>query len=162
MDLVPIPDHSERQACLSLILKTIRRRRGFRSSELARQMTIGLRTYQRFESGAMGLDLEKIHQFADLVNADGWAIVFGVEMNSVEFALNCTENKAASALLVALRRFNRTSGKDLARLDPRSVMLVFNKMLNEISVRAREYDADLEQWMFDEALNGDPDDDDQK
>jgi hypothetical protein len=77
-------------------------------------------------------------------------------MGSVEFALYCADNKASTVLLVALRRFNAKSGKDIARLDPRSLLLVFSKAFDGISVRAREYDAYLEQWMFDAALNGDP------
>jgi transcriptional regulator with XRE-family HTH domain len=159
MEVTPPREASERQATLSLILKAIRRRRGLRSSEAARLMGMALRSYQRFESGAMGLDLRKIHQFAEAADADGWAIVFAVEIGSVEFALYCADNKASSALLVALRRFNARSGKDIARLDPRSLLLVFSKAFEDISARARDYDAYLEQWMFDEALNGDLDDD---
>jgi transcriptional regulator with XRE-family HTH domain len=159
MDVTPVQEASDRQAILSLILKAIRRRRGLRSAEVARLMGMALRSYQRFESGAMGLDLDKIHRFADVVDTDGWAIVFAVEMGSVEFALYCADNKACSALLVAMRRFNAKSGRDIARLDPRSLFLVFSKTFNDISERAREYDAYLEQWMFDETLNGDPDDD---
>jgi hypothetical protein len=66
-----------------------------------------------------------------------------------------------------LRRFNLKAGKDIARLDTRSLLIVFAKGFDEISARAREYDADLEQWMFDETLNGeaaeqpDPDENDQ-
>jgi transcriptional regulator with XRE-family HTH domain len=158
MEVTPAQEASDRQATLSLILKAIRRRRGLRSSEAARRMGMALRSYQRFESGALGLDLPKIHQFAEAADADGWAIIFAVEIGSVEFALYCADNKASSALLVALRRFNAKSGKDIARLDPRSLLLVFSKAFEDISARAREYDAYLEQWMFDEALNGDPDD----
>ena len=159
MDAVSVEPPSGRQACLSLILKAIRRRRGLRSSEVARELGMALRSYQRFESGAMGLDIDQIRRVADVLSVDGWAIIFGVEMNSVEFALSCADNKAATAFLLALRRFNLKSGKDIARLDTRSLMLVFTRMLDEISVRAREHDADLEDWMFDATLNGDPDDD---
>jgi transcriptional regulator with XRE-family HTH domain len=159
MEVTPVQEASDRQATLSLILKAIRRRRGLRSVEAARLMGMALRSYQRFESGALGLDMTRIHQFADVTDADGWAIIFAVEMSSVEFALYCADNKASTALLVELRRFNAKSGKDIARLDPRSLFLVFSKAFNDISVRAREYDAYLEQWMFDEVLNGDPDDD---
>ena len=157
MDVTPEEEPSERRTTLSRILKAIRRRRGLRSAEVARLMGTALRSYQRFESGAMGLDLPKVHRFAEVMDADGWAIVFGVEINSVEFALNCVENKACKALFVALRRYNLKSGRDIARLDPRSLLIVYSRAFDQISFRAREYDADLEQWMFDETLNGDPD-----
>jgi DNA-binding transcriptional regulator YiaG len=56
MDVMSVQNPTGRQVCLSLILKAIRRRRGLRSSEVARQMGIALRSYQRFESGAKGLE----------------------------------------------------------------------------------------------------------
>lgn len=122
-------------------------------------MAMALRSYQRFERGEMGIDLDKIHRFAEVVNADAWAIIFAVELSSVDFALYCMDNKAISALLIAMRRFNAKAGKDLARLDTRSVLIVFAKAFQDLSARVREYDADLEQWMFDEAFDGDDPDD---
>lgn len=159
MDLTPAQDPTGREATLSLILRTIRKRRGFRSVEVARLMNMAHRSYQRFEAGEMGVDFPQIQQFADVVHADAWGIFFAVEMRSVEFALFCADNGAATALFSTLRRFHLKSGKDMARLDTRSLFIVFSKAFDKISERAREYDADLEQWMFDGTLNGEPDDD---
>jgi transcriptional regulator with XRE-family HTH domain len=158
MDATPVQDPSGREAALSLILRTIRKRRGLRSVEVARLMAMKYRTYQRFEAGEMGVDFPMIQQFADVVHADAWGIFFAVEMRSLEFALFCADNGAATALFSTLRRFHLKSGKDIARLDTRSLLIVFSKAFDMISERAREYDADLEQWMFDGALNGEPDD----
>lgn len=158
MDLTPAQDPSGREATLSLVLKSIRKRRGFRSVEVARLMHMAHRSYQRFEAGEMGVDLPKIQKFADVVHADAWGILFAVEMGSAEFALYCAENQAATTLFSTLRRFHLKAGKDIARLDTRSLFIVFSKAFDEISTRAREYDADLEQWMFDGTLNGEPDD----
>ena len=158
MDVTPDEDPPGRDDILSLILKAIRRRRGYRSAEVARLMGMAHRSYQRFEAGELGLDLAKVHRFADAVHADAWGIIFGVELNSVEFALYCVDNQAAKALVSSLRRFNLKAGKDIARLDTRSLFIVFARAFDQISARAREYDADLEQWMFDGTLNGDPDD----
>ena len=158
MDVTPVQDPSGREATLSLILKTIRKRRGFRSVEVARLMAMAHRSYQRFEAGEMGVDFPKVQKFADAVHADAWGILFAVEMKSAEFALFCAENQAATTLFSALRRFHLKSGKDIARLDTRSLFIVFSKAFDDVSARAREYDADLEQWMFDGALNGDPED----
>jgi transcriptional regulator with XRE-family HTH domain len=158
MDATPVKDPPGREATLSLILRTIRKRRGFRSVEVARLMKMAHRTYQRFEAGEMGVDFPLIQQFADVVHADAWGIFFAVEMRSLEFALFCAENQAATTLFSTLRRFHLKSGKDIARLDTRSLFIVFSKAFDKISERAREYDADLEQWMFDGTLNGEPGD----
>lgn len=127
MDASPLQDPSSRKAILPLVLKAIRRHRGLRSSEVARAMGMRLRTYQHFESGRAGLNLERIHQFAEAVNADGYAIVMALDIGSVEFALHCLENKASTVFLVSLQRFANKAGKDIARLDPRSFISAFDR-----------------------------------
>jgi transcriptional regulator with XRE-family HTH domain len=161
MDVLRDQEASARRATLSRILKLLRRRAGMRSSEVAREMGKALRSYQRFEAGEQDLDLAEIRRFARVVDADPWGIVFGVEFGSVDFAMHVAGNKGASWMLVALRRFDRLSGKDLAVLDPRTLSLVFARGFDQLSVKAQEYDADLEQWMFDGALDGSDEDPDQ-
>lgn len=158
MDVSRVQTDVQRNATLSQVLKLLRRRRGFRSVEVAREMAISHRNYQRFEKGELGLDLEKIFKFADAIRADPWAIVFAAEFGSANFALNCADNQAASLLLAMLRRFDRQAGQDIAALDPRSLALIFRKSFDQVSLRAQEFQTDLEQWMLDETF-GDPDDD---
>jgi transcriptional regulator with XRE-family HTH domain len=148
----------ERRATLSRILKALRRRRGLRSAEAARAMGMSLRSYQRFEAGEMNRNWALTFRFADLFEADPWAIGFAVEFGNAEFALYCADNKAAGALLLAMRRFALKAGRDIAKLDPRSLLIIFTRAFEDISLKAREYEADLEQWMF-EGFNGDPDPD---
>lgn len=107
-----------RRATLSRTLKLLRRRAGFRSIEVAREMGKAHRTYQRWESGFYGIEIDEIHRFAQIVEADPWGIILGVEMGSVEYALRTAGNSGASLMLVALRRFDRASGDDIRRLDP--------------------------------------------
>ena len=156
MDASPLQNPSSWKATLPLILKAIRRHRGLRSSEVARAMGMRLRTYQHFESGRAGLNLERIHQFADAVNADGYAIVMALDIGSVEFALCCLENKASTVFLVSLQRFANKAGKDIARLDPRSFISAFDRVFDELTTKAREHDAVLEGWMMDRSLGGEP------
>jgi len=159
MDVLRDQDTASRRATLSRILKTFRRRAGLRSIEAARAMGKGLRTYQRWESGYYGLQLEEIHRFAEIVHADPWGIVFAVEFGSVDFALATAQNNAASLMLVALRRFHRKTPEAIRVLDPRSLSLTFTRGFDLLAKRAEEYEADLEQWMFDEGLGAaEPDD----
>lgn len=149
-------DLAARRATLSRILKLLRRRAGLRSSEVAREMGKALRSYQRFESGRYDLNLEEVRAFARIVDADPWGIVFAVEFGSADFALHTAGNKAASWMLVALRRFQRLSGNDIAMLDPRTLTLVFARGFEQLSHKARELDAHFEQWMFDESFGPSP------
>jgi transcriptional regulator with XRE-family HTH domain len=155
MDVSRNQEASARRTTLSRILKLLRRRAGLRSSEVAREMGKALRSYQRFESGAHDIELEEIRRFARIVDADPWGIVFGVEFDSVNFALNSASNKAASWMLLALRRYDQSSGKDIAVLDPRSLLLTFSRGFAQLSVKAREFGTDLEEWMFDDMFGDD-------
>jgi transcriptional regulator with XRE-family HTH domain len=163
MDVLRDQDAASRRATLSQVLKLFRKRAGLRSAEAARLMHKGLRTYQRWESGYYGVELEEIHRFAEIVQADPWGIIFAVEFGSVDFAFDTAGNNAASLLLLALRRFHRRPGGEaLRQLDPRSLLLVYTRGFDLLIRRAEEYASDLEQWMFDEGLgasgneDGDP------
>jgi transcriptional regulator with XRE-family HTH domain len=160
MDVSRSQSETQRRTTLSQVLKRLRVREGYRTADMAREMGVALRTYQRFESGALGIDFNKIFRFARVVDADPWGIIFAAEFGSVGFAIHAADNHAASLLLTMLRRFDRRSGKDIAVLDPRSLVKIFSQSFEQIPLRAERLKADLEQWMFDEAFDGEDEDDD--
>lgn len=146
---------------LPQVLRAIRRKRGLRSSEVARAMGMALRSYQHFESGKSEINLDRIHQFADAVDADGYAIVLALDIGSIDFALYSLENKTATVLLVTLQRFVTRTGQDISRLDPRTLISTLDRAFGELTAKAKEYEAVLESWMTDKALGGDPPDEDE-
>ena len=160
MDVSRTQNEEQRRVTLSLVLKRFRRRGGFRTADMARAMGLALRTYQRFEKGSLGLDFDKIFSFANVVEADPWGIIFAAEFGHEEFAFQTAGNQGASLLLTMLRRYARRSGKDIAALDPRSLVVVFGRGFEQISKRAERLNSDLEQWMFDEAFGDIEDEDD--
>jgi transcriptional regulator with XRE-family HTH domain len=156
------PPLTARQILLSQILKAIRVRRGLRSSEAARAMGMPLRSYQHFESARGREDIPTIHAFAEAVNADGHAIMLALDMRSLEFALACLDNKLTSVMVLAVERFYRKAGREIARIDPRSVISAFERAFADLTAKLHEDDAYVERWMTDPALGGppaDPDDD---
>ena len=162
MNAISPPPLTERQQLLSQILKAIRRRRGLRSSEVARSMGMALRSYQHFESARGREDAPTIHTFAEAVDADGYAILLALDMKSPDFAVDCIDNQFASVMILAVRRFRKASGRDLARLDPRSVIGAFERAFGELTKKLGEDDAYVEAWMTDPAFSDDghdPDDD---
>jgi len=161
MDVLRDQDAATRRATLSRILKIFRKRSGLKSVEVAKLMNKGHRTYQRWESGFYGVQHDPIFRFAEIVEVDPWAIIFGVEFGSVDFALDATRHNAASFLLIALRRAYRKSPRPFRGLDPRSLLLTFTRGFDLLDRRYEKYDADLEQWMFDEGLGADDQEDDE-
>lgn len=160
MDVLQDQDVAARRATLRAVLKHFRKRSGLRSSEVAKLMGKGLRTYQRWESGYYGVQVEPVRRFAEIVQADPWGIILAVEFGAADYALDTADNKGASLMLLALRRFHRQSGAALRKLDARSLLLTYTKGFGLLARRAEEYEADLEQWMFDEGLGADDRDDD--
>lgn len=158
MDVLRDQDPSARRATLSRILKLLRKRAGLRTIDMAHAMNKGHRTYQRWETGYYGIEVEAIYRFAEIVGADPWGIILGAEFGSVDFALDTANNNAAELLLVALRRFHLRSGQAIRKLDPRSLTLTYTRGFELLQARAEKYEADLEQWMFDEGLGAGDDD----
>jgi len=159
MDVLRDQDPLVRRATLSRILKTLRKRAGLRTIDMARAMNKGHRTYQRWETGYYGIEVEAIYRFAEIVGADPWGIILGAEFGSVEFAQDTANNNGAELMLVAFRRFHLRSGSAIRKLDPRSLVLTYTRGFELLAKRAEKYEADLEQWMFDEGLGADDDDD---
>jgi hypothetical protein len=76
----------------------------------------------------------------------------------VDFAVSCLINKAGTGILVSLQRFNARAGRNLARLDPHSVVTVLDLAFDELALRSRAFDAVFESWMIDPSISEDPDD----
>lgn len=149
MDGSPLQDATGRTATLPLVLRAIRRRRGLRSAEVAKAMGLPLRTFQHFESGRGGIDIDRIHRFAEVTDADGYAIMLALDIGSPDFAIHCLDNKAATVMLVALQRFDRGAGANIAKLDPRSIIAIFDRAFDDLTAKAREHEVVLESWMTD-------------
>lgn len=151
-------DEQQRRALLSKILRAIRNIRGMSSREVAKAMGLAHRTYQHWEGGNEELNHERVHAFADAVDADGHAILLSLELGSADFAIYTLINKAGTGILVCLQRFTARVGKNLARLDPHSLVTVLDTAFDELALRSRSFDAVFEDWMIDPSITEDPDD----
>jgi transcriptional regulator with XRE-family HTH domain len=142
----PTEDFPSGRTALPQILKAIRRRRGLRSSDVARDMHMPLRSYEHFESGRAKLNVAKIHEFAEVVDADPFAILTAMEIGSPAFALRCIDNKLMTILTMALQDFDATAGDDIARMDPMRLLTRFNQLFDELTSHARAADDYVARW----------------
>lgn len=150
---IPSPA-TDRRALLSAILKSLRRRRDMKSSEVAAAMGMPQRSYEFFEAGQGRFDMDRLHRFAEAVDADPYAILFALEIGSAKFAVRCADNKAATVFLIALQDFDAHVGDDLLRLDPHTLMAAFTRAFDGLRHTATERVALLESWMSDPILTG--------
>jgi transcriptional regulator with XRE-family HTH domain len=142
----PSRDTLNRRAWLSQSLKAIRRLRGRRLVDVAADMGMKPRTYEYFESGRGPLNVDRIHQFADVLDADPYAILMAIEIGSPAFAVRCAGNKMITGLTISMLELDAMAGDDIAQLDPNLLMKAFNQMSDGLASQARERRAIAERW----------------
>jgi transcriptional regulator with XRE-family HTH domain len=150
----PIDTNLSRGQRLSQALKVVRRKRGLRTSEVARAMGLPLRSYEHFEAGNGRFNVERIHQFALALEVDPYAILAAVDIASPAFAARCADNKLMTVFLMALQEFDANGQDDLSRLDARSLITGFTRLFDSLLTRARDEEAFVEGWMVDKTLLG--------
>lgn len=145
------PDASPTESqTLTAALRAIRRRRGLRARDVAAAMGLALRTYQHFESGLSHLDWPRVKAFATATDSDAHAILIAVVIGSSDFAVRCMDNKLASVLVVALRRFDQRLGDSLTQLEVGRVIAAFRKVFDDLEADLAWREAQAHAWLSDE------------
>ena len=123
---LPIDELPSHAALFSQIARMLRRRRDLSVAEAARRMGMPKRTYELFESGAPRLNLSRLQQFAEITDADPYAILVSLAFGDAAFALRCADNKLMTAVVESIQDLNLEAGDDLALLDARIAMHAFD------------------------------------
>lgn len=142
----PTHDAKSRGAHLSRALKALRRRRGVGTAEMAASLGMARRSYQHFESGLAGINLERVHRIARILNADPFAVFAAIDIGSPEFAVRAADNKLMTIIMIALRDFDAAAGDAISQLDARVLSSVFERAFNELAALAQERTAAAERW----------------
>ena len=149
MSSSPFPTERE---ILTQALRAIRRCRTLRARDVAAAMGLALRTYQHFESGRSQLDWPRIKAFAAATDSDAHAILGAVVIGSPDFAVRCMDNKMASVLVVAVRRFDDRMGDALSRFEVGRLIAAFRKAFDDLEQDLKAREDEARTW-----LGGDPD-----
>jgi transcriptional regulator with XRE-family HTH domain len=153
----PSRDTENRRAWLSQSLKAIRRLRGRRMIDVAADMGMKFRTYEYWESGKGPLNVDRIHLFAAVLDADPYAILMAIEIGSPAFAVRCAGNKMITGLTIAMLEFDAMAGDDIAQLDPQLLGKAFAEMCEGLVKQGRERRSIADRW---KANRTPPNDDD--
>lgn len=130
-------------------LRAIRRRRGMSAREVAAAMGLALRTYQHFEAGRGQLNFERIKAFALATDSDPHAILTAVMIGTPAFALRCIDNKLASVLLVAVKRFDGRMGDAVSHFEVGRLISAFRKLFDDLEADLAVRDAEVRAWLDD-------------
>jgi len=150
----PPHDDAARGACLSQALKAIRRRRGLRAADVAARLGMPLRSYEHFEAGRGRLNVDRIHRFAEVVDADPYAILAAVEIGSPRFAVRCADDKLMAILMMAIQDFDASAGDDIAGLDPRTLISAFAGVFDQLAAEGEARRAALGHWRASQSIGG--------
>ena len=144
-----------RRLWLSQALKALRRRRGLRALNAAELMGMPLRSYEYFEAGFGRLDVDRVHRFAAVLEADPYAILTALEIGSPQFAVRCAENKLATIVTKALQAFDTAAGDAIAQLDSETLTAAFQATFASLAGLAQERAALATQWLSTRASSDD-------
>ena len=152
----PTVDSDAEPNLLPQILKAIRRRRDLSVASVAKAMGMAPRTYSNFEAGRGQLSVAKIHQFAEIVGADPYAILIALDIKSPSFALRCMDHQFMAMLVLQIQDFDSRVQDSFTRIDPRILFSLTRQFFDGLVEQSEEVDASLERWMLDRSLHETP------
>ena len=93
---------------------------------------MSLRTYQRFEAGKTGINIETIHRFARATRSDPYAMFAAIAIASPEHAWRVADLQLGSILMVSLKRFDETYGDRILDLDVHTVVAAVTALFDNL------------------------------
>jgi len=132
---------------LAQVIRSIRKHRRLKSSEVAKAMGIPLRTYEHFERGTGRITFARIRRFAQATDSDPIAIVSALPLGSAEFALNSVDNKLMTIATAALSELHEELGADIAFLGTSILVSAFDKLCKDLIDQVRRRDQFAERWI---------------
>ena len=144
-------------AGLPAVLRQLRTFRGRSAQSVAKAMGLPLRTYQLFEAGHNRLQVEVIFRFAEALEADPYAVLLSVLLDTPGLAVASADNKLATALLLELKVFQETTGASVSSLRTTHLLKAFRAMFDGLALEAATERDAVRRLLADASLEkGDP------
>jgi transcriptional regulator with XRE-family HTH domain len=145
--MVALPEHDPkaRGHLLAKALGAVRRLRKRKLADVAVEMTMKQRTYEHFEGGKGPLNVDRVHQVAELLGVDPYGVLAALDIGSPEFAVRSADNKFMTIFLMSLQAFNSRVQDSVARLDAYDLMDAFNEMFDGLEAKALAHETFLGQ-----------------
>jgi transcriptional regulator with XRE-family HTH domain len=132
---------------LSKAMRDIRKKRGLKTSEVARRMGMSLRSYEHFEAGRGRISYERLLAFAEATDSDPYALLAVVAFESPEFALRSADNRLMHVMMLTLKELNEELGEDIAYLETRTLIAAFTRLTKDLIDHVRKRDTFAEEWL---------------
>jgi hypothetical protein len=116
------------------------------------------RTYEYFEAGRGKINVDRVHQFAKILDVDPFAILAAVEIRSPQFAIECAEHKFMTVFMVTLQEFDARARSNIGRLNAATIVSGFTRIFDALAREAADGDDFIDSWMGDSDPPEPPDD----
>ncbi len=127
-----------RRRIFSEVLKSLRIMRGERATDVAGRMGLERRTYERFESGEVRAEVERLIQLAEALGGDPVAILCAVYLENPALAAVCADNKLMTVVAHGLERLNRRFGDRIRELETAFIMEVFDTAFDVLGQKLQQ------------------------
>lgn len=132
---------------LAEAMRSIRKARRLRTSEVAHALDMPTRTYEHFESGRGRLTFDRIYRFARVTDSDPVALMASVLLGNPAFALRCADNKLMEVILHAMGELDEELTEDIALIETRTVVAAIRRTCHDLAEHVRKRDTFAEAWL---------------
>lgn len=149
---LPLLNLSSKKPATRLItqaMRSIRIERRLRASDVAREMNLPLRTYERLEAGTGPLTYDRILSFATATNSDPIALFAVLPLDNSDFASWCADNKLMTIIMMVVGELAEELGADIGYLEARTLIGIFTRASREVIDNFRARDTFAETWLND-------------
>jgi transcriptional regulator with XRE-family HTH domain len=140
-------DHHSNSRWLGHALKAVRQHRSFTTSQIASQLGLALRTYERWETGDAPVTIASIVRFAIVVDCDPVALILSVFMRNPDFAVDAADNKLALMVTMILGDLHDLAGGGLQHLGKSEILRHLHTVLEALGKSAHQMSGNADQWM---------------
>jgi hypothetical protein len=113
---------------------------------MADAMGMQRRTYEYFEAGRGKINVDRIHQFAKVLDVDPYAILAAVEIRAPGFAVACAEHKMMTVFMVGLQEFDANANAAVAKLNTATIVTGFTHVFEALAREATGGEDYLDSW----------------
>lgn len=146
MTALPVDEALSRDS-FRAALRAIRKRRGLRAADVAARLSMPLRSYEYFESGAGQPNLDRVFQFAEATDSDAWAILLGAACGRPDLAVRCADNKLVTVFMMAVQDFDDDLGDEIPDVETAILIARFSAVFRDLADYARARRRDADDWL---------------
>lgn len=126
-------DRSALRSLTPKVLRPLRKASGRPAASIAEAMGLTPRAYQDFESGRTALRVERVLQFAEILDVDAFAILAALFLGKPRIALAFAGSKFLLIQATVVGEFDETTQDAMAAVDPLTMLEAHTQFYRQLT-----------------------------